>query len=177
MSESPPISRGRPTAYPSTDSLDAALRNGSTVHLRPVSADDKPLAHSFLEGVSQTSLGFRFFGAANLDWVTDWAVDVDYADRYAGIALVPEVHAPELNGDSDARTIGEFLHYRDQVLEPQMNIKDAMRLFDEAESEALAVIDAADKRNVIGLLTEAHALRRYSEELDQARRDLVGESL
>jgi acetyl coenzyme A synthetase (ADP forming)-like protein len=87
MSESPPISRGRPAAYPSTDSLDAALRNGSTVHLRPVSADDKPLAHSFLEGVSQTSLGFRFFGAANLDWVTDWAVDVDYADRYALVAI------------------------------------------------------------------------------------------
>jgi CIC family chloride channel protein len=108
---------------------------------------------------------------------TQRVIVVDNADRYAGIALVPEVHAPELNGDSDARTIGEFLHYRDQVLEPQMNIKDAMRLFDEAESEALAVIDAADKRNVIGLLTEAHALRRYSEELDQARRDLVGESL
>jgi CIC family chloride channel protein len=108
---------------------------------------------------------------------TQRVIVVDNADRYAGIALVPEVHAPEFNGDSDARTIGEFLHYRDQVLEPQMNIKDAMRLFDEAESEALAVIDAADKRNVIGLLTEAHALRRYSEELDQARRDLVGESL
>jgi CIC family chloride channel protein len=55
-----------------------------------------------------------------------------------------------------------------------MNIKDAMRLFDQAESEALAVVDGPGTRKVIGLLTEAHALRRYAEELDRARRDLIG---
>ena len=99
----------------------------------------------------------------------------DGAGRYAGIALVPELHAAELNGDTDQRTIGEFLHYRQSALEPQMNIKDAMRAFDDAESEALAVVEEGDTRKVIGLLTEAHALRRYAEELDQARRDLIGE--
>ena len=102
-------------------------------------------------------------------------VVVDPAERYAGIALVPEIHAPELNGNVDQRMIGEFLHYKDYPLQPQMNVKDAMRMFDEAESEALAVIDGPETRQVIGLLTEAHALRRYSEELDRARRDLVGE--
>ncbi len=56
-----------------------------------------------------------------------------------------------------------------------MNIKDAMRAFDTSESEALAVLDTASGRHVIGLLTEAHALRRYAEELDRARRDLIGE--
>jgi CIC family chloride channel protein len=50
-----------------------------------------------------------------------------------------------------------------------------MRFFDHAESEALAVVDGASSRKVIGLLTEAHALRRYAEELDRARRDLIGE--
>jgi CIC family chloride channel protein len=29
---------------------------------------------------------------------------------------------------------------------------------------------------VIGLLTEAHVLRRYTDELDKAHRDLAGES-
>ena len=28
---------------------------------------------------------------------------------------------------------------------------------------------------VLGVFTEAHALRRYTEELDQRRRELVGE--
>jgi len=32
-----------------------------------------------------------------------------------------------------------------------------------------------DKRNVIGLLTESHALRRYADELELRRRELTGE--
>ena len=39
----------------------------------------------------------------------------------------------------------------------------------------LAVVDGTDSRRVIGLLTEAYALRRYSEELDRRRRELSGE--
>jgi CIC family chloride channel protein len=56
-----------------------------------------------------------------------------------------------------------------------MNVREAVALFDATESEALAVVDSRSTRKVIGLLTEAHALRRYSEEADRARRDLVGE--
>jgi len=106
---------------------------------------------------------------------TQRVIVVDDAGDYAGIALVAEIHAAILNGEADERTIGEFLHYRQDALEPSMNIKDAMKVFDRTESEALAVIKGAGSRQVIGLLSEAHALRRYSEELDRARRDLVGE--
>ncbi len=105
---------------------------------------------------------------------TQRVVVVDGAERYLGIALVPEIHATDLNGDGDSRTISEFLHYQKDALEPQLNVKDAMKMFDTTESEALAVVETGSRR-VIGLLTEAHALRRYSEELDRARRDLVGE--
>jgi CIC family chloride channel protein len=107
---------------------------------------------------------------------TQRVVVVDGADRYAGLILVSQLHAIELNGEADLRTIGEFLTFKKDVLEPQMNIKDAMRIFDQSESEALAVIDDPESRKVIGLLSESHALRRYSEELDRARRDLVGEA-
>jgi CIC family chloride channel protein len=105
---------------------------------------------------------------------TQRVVVLDATDRYAGIVLVAEIHSLELNGEADTRTVADFLHYRAEVLEPPMNIKDAMRLFDQAESEALAVVDGPGTRKVIGLLTEAHALRRYAEELDRARRDLIG---
>jgi len=37
------------------------------------------------------------------------------------------------------------------------------------------VIEAAENREVIGLLTEAYALRRYAGELEQRRQDLLGE--
>ncbi len=62
------------------------LRDGSTVHVRPVRAADKPALRTFLEALSPQSLGFRFFGVPDLDWVTAWSVDVDYADRFALIA-------------------------------------------------------------------------------------------
>ncbi len=49
-----------------------------------------------------------------------------------------------------------------------------MSMFDRAETETLAVVDTVDDRRVIGILTEAYATRRYAEELEKSRRDLVG---
>jgi CIC family chloride channel protein len=48
-----------------------------------------------------------------------------------------------------------------------------MAVFDNTESEALAVIDAPETRKVLGLLTEGYAMRRYAEELDKARQGLA----
>jgi chloride channel protein, CIC family len=56
-----------------------------------------------------------------------------------------------------------------------MTVKEAVTIFENSEAEALAVIQSPDNRRVIGLLTEAYALRRYSEELERRRRELVGD--
>ena len=56
-----------------------------------------------------------------------------------------------------------------------MNVKQAVRAFDQTEAEALVVVDSHAERHVIGLLTEAHALRRYTDALELSRRDLLGE--
>jgi CIC family chloride channel protein len=98
-------------------------------------------------------------------------VVVDQAGRYAGIIQVAEAHAV----DGDATQLADILHYTEQVLLPQMSVKDAISAFEQAESDALAVIDSHESGRVIGLLTEQYALRRYSEELDRRRRDLSGE--
>jgi CIC family chloride channel protein len=57
-----------------------------------------------------------------------------------------------------------------------MNIKQAMALFDQVEAESLVVVDSLENRRVLGLVNETFAVRRYAEELDQTRRDLIGES-
>jgi CIC family chloride channel protein len=101
---------------------------------------------------------------------TNRAVVVDGNDRYAGIALVAEAHAEET-----AERIGELLHYQESFLLPQMTIKEAVALFEDAESDALAVLESRDSRKVIGILTEQYALRRYSEELERRRKELSGE--
>ena len=68
-----------------------------------------------------------------------------------------------------------MIWYADTVLLPQMTIKEAVAMFEKAESDALAVVDGPETRRVIGLLTEQYALRRYSDELDRRRRELSGE--
>ena len=68
-----------------------------------------------------------------------------------------------------------MLHDDAVMLVPQLTIKEAVQQFEAAESDALAVVDTRDSRRVIGLLTEQHALRRYSEELERRRRELSGE--
>ena len=61
-------------------------------------------------------------------------------------------------------------------LQPEMNIKLAVQYFEQNENEALAVVDDEKDHHVVGLLTEAHVLRRYTDELDKAHRELSGES-
>jgi acetate---CoA ligase (ADP-forming) len=80
------------TVYPQASETDVALRDGSTLHIRPVAGEDRPAIEVFLKGLSQESIGFRFFGAVNLDWVAGWSVDVDYADRYALVAVSGSQH-------------------------------------------------------------------------------------
>ena len=101
----------------------------------------------------------------------DRVVVTDEAGRYAGVVLTPEAHG----ADETILRVSDILHYPKNVLLPQMTIKEAVQMFESTESDALAVVDAADTRNVIGLLTEQYALRRYTEELDRQRRDLSGE--
>jgi chloride channel protein, CIC family len=98
-------------------------------------------------------------------------VVLDADDRYSGIVLPPDAHADEDEGHN----VGDVAHYVDTVLLPQMTIKEAVAMFENAESDALAVVDGPETRHVIGVLTEQYALRRYSEELDRRRRELSGE--
>jgi CIC family chloride channel protein len=107
---------------------------------------------------------------------TQRVVVVDEAERYAGIVVVPEAHSEKLDDAQGATRIRELLRWKDDFLLPQLNAKQAAELFDKAESEALAVVDGRETRKVIGLLTESHTLRRYSEELDKRRREMAGEA-
>ncbi|HTI03390.1 MAG TPA: chloride channel protein [Acidisoma sp.] len=102
---------------------------------------------------------------------THRVVVVDDSGRYAGIVQTAEAFSP----DMAAETVGELIHVADTVLTPAMTVKTAIALFAESESDALAVVDSQETLRVIGLLTEQHALRRYSEELDRRRRELSGE--
>jgi CIC family chloride channel protein len=99
-------------------------------------------------------------------------VAVDAAGRYIGLALVADAHAPDIEATSG---LIDILHYRDVVLHPVMNIQEAIAVFDAAEAETLAVVETDGEHRPIGILTEAHAMRRYAEESDRRRREVLGE--
>jgi chloride channel protein, CIC family len=99
-------------------------------------------------------------------------IAVDGDGRYAGLVLIAEAHAPEIE---PAKGLADLLHHRDVALHPAMNIREAIAVFDEAEAESLAVVEDGDGRRPIGILTEAHAMRRYAEESEQHRREAIGE--
>jgi CIC family chloride channel protein len=99
-------------------------------------------------------------------------VAVDGTGRYVGLALVADAHAPETEASNGL--IG-LLHYRDVVLHPGMNIQEAIAVFDAAEAESLVVVDTDGEHRPIGVLSEAHAMRRYAEESEQRRREAIGE--
>ncbi|KEQ04238.1 chloride channel protein [Pseudorhizobium pelagicum] len=107
---------------------------------------------------------------------TQRAILVDDDDRYLGIIFVPEVYAEESDNTQDGG-IGRFIRLRNDTLQPQMNARQAAAIFDKTRSEALAVVNNLIERRVVGQLSEAHTLRRYSEELDRRRREAVGETL
>ena len=99
-------------------------------------------------------------------------VAVDATGRYVGLAVVAEAHAADIDV---ARGLVGILHHREVVLNPAMNIQEAIAVFDAAEAESLAVVEADGERRPVGILTEVHAMRRYAEESDKRRREAIGD--
>lgn len=100
-----------------------------------------------------------------------FVIATDAAQKFAGIAYPPEAFS---NSEAGGR-VADIVHHRDHFLLPDMTVKEAIAAFQSAEADALPVLDGADARRVIGVLTEQFALRRYNEELERRRRDLSGE--
>jgi CIC family chloride channel protein len=99
-------------------------------------------------------------------------VVVDDKERYAGIVTVADAHGAL---GSKATTVYDLAHHRDTTLLPFLNVKEAVAAFDRAEAESLAVVDSIQNRQVVGMLTEAHTLRRYAEESERRRSEMFGE--
>jgi acetyl coenzyme A synthetase (ADP forming)-like protein len=73
--------------YPAYREADVVLRDGSTVHLRPVRSADGAALRELFEGLGPDARTFRFFsGASDLAVAADRMADVDYAERYGLVA-------------------------------------------------------------------------------------------
>jgi chloride channel protein, CIC family len=96
------------------------------------------------------------------------------AGEYCGVVMLPDLFSGELDGIADEIQVVELARHSDIMLQPDMNVKSAMKIFDDAEAEMLAVSDSAESRKVVGYVFESYARRRYVEELDQVMRGSIG---
>jgi CIC family chloride channel protein len=99
---------------------------------------------------------------------------VSSADEYCGVVMLPELFSGELDGIADDIQVVELAKHSDVMLLPGMNVKSAMKMFDDAEAEMLAVSDSPESRKVVGYVFESYARRRYVEEIDQVMRGNLG---
>ena len=79
-------------------------------------------------------------------------VVVNNTDDYCGLVMMPELFSGELDTIADEIQVVELAKFMDVTLLPEMNVKTAMKIFDDAEAEVLAVLESAESRKVIGFL-------------------------
>ena len=109
------------------------LREGSKVHLRPITPEDEPLLHEAVSAMSERTVYFRFFSPIKRmsDALAHRLAVVDYNDRFA---LVATTHRP----GSKERIVGVARY-------------DRARDTDMAEV-AVAVIDEFQRRGLGSVL-------------------------
>ena len=77
--------------YPAHREAHVALKDGSTLQIRPIRSDDQVRLLAFLRALSPDSLALRFFGGGtDLEGAARRESGIDYRDRFGLIATVGE---------------------------------------------------------------------------------------
>lgn len=105
---------------PSGESVDAVLRDGSTVRIRPARADDRVRIEDYLIGLSPTSRQLRFFSPS---------VDIGaIAERAASVEPGRHVTLLALTGEGDGEVVGGAQYFRTDGSQAEIGMSVADRL-------------------------------------------------
>ncbi len=88
---------------------------------------------------------------------------------YLGTIETVEAHSTAYDSTADEVTAVDLIHDEPRVLTPAENIQSALVMFTKTASEVLPVVETARSGRVIGFVSEAYVLRRYSQELEKRR--------
>jgi CIC family chloride channel protein len=100
---------------------------------------------------------------------------VDNALRYRGLINMATVHDPDINDAAATLVAGDLVQGSGIFLQPKENLRVALSRFETVEMETLPVINDTTEMRVIGYVTEAYALRRYTQELERQRGSELGQ--
>lgn len=95
--------------------------------------------------------------------------------HYAGWLDMAEAHDPQIDEDIDHNVVADLVRQPDVYLLPSENVRTALARFEEAQTESLPVLASRADPRIVGYMTEAYALRRYTQELERRRSAELGE--
>jgi CIC family chloride channel protein len=98
---------------------------------------------------------------------------IDEENTYRGVVLLPEVFSSDIDAAINETKVVSLARHQDATLIGAMNVRSAIRRFEEAEADILAVVDNSTSQSVVGFLSEAYARRQYIQELDRATGGVV----
>ena len=93
----------------------------------------------------------------------------DPSGIYAGLVSSADLHSIATKDDLPLSTLAQ---QNEEFLLPNASIRDIMTAFERTEADVLAVVDHPDHRAAIGIVSEAHVLRTYGEELERRNQEL-----
>ncbi len=93
--------------------------------------------------------------------------------RYQGLIHVAEAHAAPIENGDDGGPVGAIALLPATVLHLDQDIGAALKAFDVAQADMLAVT-ARGTDQVLGTLGEAYAARRYAQETNLAMKGVLG---
>ncbi len=93
--------------------------------------------------------------------------------RYAGM-IAPAALFEPVEDDAPAR-LRPLLRHTDTTLGPTTTLREALGLFERSEADALAV--TLPDGTVAGVLSEAQAVKRYSDEMRRRLSEVTGEKI
>ncbi len=102
---------------------------------------------------------------------------VDGDDIYTGTLDLALAHEPEIDDAQDWIVAGDIAAEPDVFLLPSDNVRTALVRFEEKKTKSIAIVATATEPKLLGYLTEAYALRRYTHELERRRNAELGSDL
>ncbi len=102
---------------------------------------------------------------------------IDVTGAFIGFVDVANIHTERDSpiADSAVRpTVAEALVHQDAWITGSMSIDRLLPLFEQRETEIIAVVDLGEPPRIVGLITEAFALRRYRLELEARQKEIFG---
>lgn len=95
--------------------------------------------------------------------------------NYAGAIDSDDLHDAGIDDALDGAVAGDLAAASEHFLLPTDNIRTALTRFDTLQIEILPVVVSNAERRVIGYVTEAYALKRYTQEMERMRSAELGQ--